>query len=825
MFNRIKFTTVLALLLAVTMTMLLAGCEGDSSKSSTAQNLDTVSGPTGTVQGLVTDVSGMPLEGIQVYGGGKTATTNAGGQYTLANVAVVKAVGADQTGTDVVNQLLITIAGNDDYLGAIVTVDPAAQFDGSNDDTGSNLGSGLVDAEGNNKVVTFVDGFNVQATPAALPALTETVTGVLRDCRTGEALAGQTLALGSNFQGFNTAFFMLPTNPLQQFDYAGAWSSKNFVAETDGSGRFTVNGLPEYANMTINVANPGYDIFTANIATLGGGLTVTMAGDLAAGGPNNDCPACTPGSEDIYVCPVTSSDAIAPYVTGIAPIYSQYICLDCDPNTNTNGDNYRAVIAKNATEFTISLSERVVADASDIMIRNLETNTYLEGYTIVVGADSKSMVVTLPAGLPEGTKLDIIIPRNDVVDTGGNILKDSGDCNNETGYDYYFSTSGACSDRVEGECAGYIKICVITYEAPNLATGEIGAPVQVCDTGIYSGAMATLNTYAPSVFIDCCSNVAGFQQLNGKGGDVNEDDVEIALEWLTETLGLTTNMDTDYAWVAFTPDAANDIDTYAVVVNTSDTGANVLTSCNSNDNVCTPTCTGSFGEEGCASEVTNYTIIFVGDTSKDASFGLSNINVGDSVMIYPVDDFGYFGEASDATVLADCAEPTIIPQTAYGVCNTEGGVAALNQYGSGAELADEGLGGTIASLLYPVTPRMLGRQLDVPYSGSDPLTGNPNPNAAPYLDEPIVIWDLYEGNTFFDADVAGPSWAVDDSIQIQDAFQTYNSYDATAFAAYAPARRVGLNVSEDLMSTVGTVAYDGTADLSLFAVLNNVTSQ
>ncbi len=794
MFKRIRMATALTLIGAVSLAMLLGGCSGDKSSSlsttSTDQTLNRVTGPVGSVTGQVLDTNGVAIPGAVVGVAGQTTTTNALGQYYFKNVQVTFAAGADQ-GYQGYNVLVVKINAPAGYLGATVTVDVAAQFDGSNDYTGNGAGNDVV-AEGNNKTVTLVDGFLAQAGDAVLAKLSVTVTGWLRNCNTGEPVGNQTVALDLRSVNFHNA---LPHPDGTELSF----ESQIYSAATGSDGKFVITGVPADSTLAYNI--PDYD-FNAS--------TVTTADE--AGVIVNDGQIC--------VTKITSSDSIQPKVARVTPIIGEAVCFDCDPNNQDGGTatDYRAILKRGVdgtagiqVVFTEAMASTI--DPAAIILRNTTKNTYIpaDKFTATMAGNTLTITLAADVALSPGDKLDVILARADFTDLSGNMLSAS----DTVGYDYAFGAGAATGCGSSADCIPFIKLCLVAYQEPNTILGTVTG-VQVCDVGDGSlGHDADLDAAYAGVFTDCCNNYSGYQQLNGGHNDGafgsiadidDQDDTATILSNLGSALtGSTIDVSTDWASVKFTP--APNVDTYLISI---PSGSSFRANCDTPSNIC-------------AQEVFTG-IAYVADTTKDATFGVSGVSVGEKVKITPVDDFGYQGTAFTVT-LNDCAKPTIALQTAYGVCNTSEGVAALVAYGAGAELSDEGSAGQFAHIIYPVTPRMLGRQEAVPYSSSTTYTPA-TPIPADGLVEPITIWDLYTRDTVCDTTTNDCQYASGDVANINLAFARTDVYDAHAFDSYLPSRRLGLAVTEDLGSiNTASFAYNGTVTLNNWAFLNDVYRQ
>lgn len=153
-----------------------------------AGGFETINAPKGTITGHVQDTNGNPIAECTVYFSGTKRTTNKGGNYVFADVAVTQTVKLN-VGNNLVPALSITIVPPTGYLGATVTVLPTAQI--FETDTGTNAETDT------NSTTTFIDGFLVQAGTAVLPATNATVKGVVRRSDT-EAPVGS-VSVGLDF--------------------------------------------------------------------------------------------------------------------------------------------------------------------------------------------------------------------------------------------------------------------------------------------------------------------------------------------------------------------------------------------------------------------------------------------------------------------------------------------------------------------------------------------------------------------------------------------------------------------------------------------------
>ena len=195
-FKKAKLAAAIAL---TSSTMLMTGClvEGDDSESESlvaaavGNNSVNTSAPIGKVQGDVKDTNGQPVVGATVYIGSRSTVTSTGGTYEFEGVEVSSLV-VTQDGTYLDGEIRITIVPPEGYLGATVEVYPSAVIDQGRTDQGTDTETS------SSSTNRFIDGFTASAGEAVLPIIGEngaTVSGVLRDYSTGEALSNQSINL------------------------------------------------------------------------------------------------------------------------------------------------------------------------------------------------------------------------------------------------------------------------------------------------------------------------------------------------------------------------------------------------------------------------------------------------------------------------------------------------------------------------------------------------------------------------------------------------------------------------------------------------------
>jgi len=873
MHKRGKLTTAWTLVLALVFALFVAGCSDDDKSSNTEQGLSHAQG-TGTVTGLVVDTNGNPLSGVSVYMLDKSTTTNAGGIYTFKKVPVSTVHGADQQfpakGSQVdacpeCQKLLITVAAPSGYLGATVAAYPYAQFDGSNDYTaasgdkaGEKAFTGDV-TEGNNKVVTFVDGFAVQAQCAVLPKLGATVSGTLRDCETGKPLENVQVNLDFYASVCGSKYFCGEDGQCT-FSDGIVYASPNYVTFTNSDGKFTFTNLPFDSYLDLLVPNYEEDDSgrfemnghtVQNLQLITDGVLIINEDENKGGfldGPGGlggsvddtdyDYPAWDVETVDvnnplgtIYACEVRDEgDVYPPLVVKVNGVYtvmqgSEDNCSVCD---GYMGSLEEGVDQTFEVVFSECLQDKI--DSSSVIVRDCTAGAYVDVASASLNADGTIMTVTLVAPIPAGHEFTMFLETDDFKDLAGNHLYDPGSSLLDIRYDEGNIGSAAWAD--------YFALCLHAFKEANLDPDPVTDLVQLgndCDPaneGIW---------YDSGDFPDLFANSAAFNDILAGNNSINQLNFQ-ANPTGGGVYGTAELLDHRASWVDDPGQGCGGLDLSDLVNNNLDimdieTARVRFSFGNASYYTLTGpgTCTLKKGTGSCAN-------ITAGPTVEAVFFAASP---GDKVTVTPYDDFNFAGVKTTLTLI-DNVVPTTALQKAYGnTCfdsdgccvRVSGGQDFAPDYGDGAELSGDNPADVPGGIpLFPVTPRLLIDQA-----------------LAPGYDHPGGIFNLYTLNSpdddnDDDLSPAGimdntdhPSTSIDDTGTDDGVWWDYDGYwrtpgdpsdnghdpvyDATAFAAWTAqgiSRVVGVGFTENLGPLLGDPLYTGSVALSGFAVLNDV---
>lgn len=749
-------------------TLVLAGCNEETTEAvenstSTEQsgnsgNYQSVNNPTGSITGLVTDTNGYPIEGATVYLGEQTATTNAGGQYYFSDVAVTRTVKNDND--QYAQALALTIVAPEGYLGATVTVMPQAQiFNGSEDENSVT-----------NPVTTFVDGFNASAGTAVLPETVATVSGVLRDSESGEALSG-----------VNVALDMLRTSQGadQEQDQDGvktSYSTKSYIATTNSSGDFVFSGVP--ADAVLRLAANGYKV-TQEVETSDEYNTVSLGQVLAE--------------------PVDSDDTIAPFVVSVAEVVDQTAARGI-----LNDDT--------KSSFTIKFSEKLVQDAIDvnsIKVRNVTSADYLD-HTAVL--DGNELTITLDSALTEeqeGDELDVLLLKDDFIDTArpSNALgiTDAGGDDSPVGFDENMTNAVGGS---------YVRLLLKAYKEANtdaVAVSLTDAQVQKDEQGVND--LEKIQEH--SAFFDVDDDNVGIQQLNAADDDDDnstpdaQERMQALLEKLAGKAGIqeSTALNANTVGLSFEPTNAS----YYELDVLDSNGVSKF-----NGLAMVEIDNAEFDPAPNANR-----FVPASDLSADDKLYLvvQGVEPDDSVVVTPFDEFGYSGNSASVT-LKDNVAPTTILQRSYRVpAESNNGEVVSKQYGGGGEQSATPVA-EIGTPYLNVSPRMLS-VVDGDSGGTDELGKDGLYSLKQLFDLNVVDPDT--GKPHIDLldrenDVAG----VYDS-------KAYEKWTDQSGADYLGSRTIGVAFSEDVIldetqdpTYTGPEGASTTALLSDYAVNNDV---
>lgn len=772
MFKKNKLSSAMAVVLAtgVSMTMLtgLTGCKDGGGTSITSGSTTQISNPKGTVVGNVQDTNGNALSGVTVYLAGNKTTTDAGGNYRFNNVGVINAAGADEDTFS--SSLSVTIAAPAGYLSATVTVRPEAQVDGTNDNEVRQ-----------NTTTIFVDGFIAQAGTAVLPALSTTVTGVLRDNNTGEAISGVIVSLDMsqvdpNINQAGTQNQIGTT--YQTLTYASV--------ATDANGNFSIPLVPDDSELRFVIT--GYNINTVEANASGMGVDTSNEGGVFVG--------------DLTVTQVISEDDKAPYIVDVSGIQN----LADNPglfNDDIDG----------TTGITISFSETMdsllVDDTSStinnsVVVRDVSTGAYLTT-TTAIAADAKSITLTTTA-IPEGAHVEIFLLRADFQDAAGNIIVDgTALANDPVDFDGVFDSSA------NGGADDFIILHVKRFKEINLNATAVTIAQLATDSTAPTGSNDEDTIQAVSVtFNDVDDAGNGFQQLNSADDDdtaSGNDAAERISDLASELKGSPISVSADIARITFDHTNASsyllrilntDGDNTTGAVSSGNTFARTATletgSAEADINLIGGTVGDAFGNDGNYYRINNL-------TSSAGTFELliNNTLPGESVEITPLDDLGFAG-TNTSLALTDNVEVTVALQNSYNQGDDIYQFSAFD-FGDGGELVGLDTPPVGVANLH-VTPQLLdnldnnGVDVTLAQSGQGVDVGvawGPADN-----DLSAELFDLNGSNSTTNAsittDANGP-------------------YDATAFAAASGTwnRRIGVAMTEDVTATGTSPTFENAA--------------
>ncbi len=616
MFKENKLSGAIRLALATTMVFSLAGClvEGSESVSTSGGTVTQVTNPTGTVQGHVQDTNGNPLTGVTVYLGGASTTTDAGGNYTFANVGVTNAAGAD---SDTAHKpLSITVAAPTGYLGATVTVKPEAQVDGTE-----------TNAAYDSTPTLFIDGFTAQAGTAVLPALTSSVSGVLRDADTEEAISNVVIRLDMTSVSVSG----------QQQAHDGvdsSYATSTYSATTGTDGSFSFSNLPD--DTTFRYMIEGYEG-----GHVGNSVGTTDESVLYVG--------------NVYASPIIANDTENPYVTHVTTAIDGGVGL---LNDDINND------------FVVNFSETIdptLVDTNSIVVWD-DMDGYQTVDSATFAADNKSITIHTANDIAAGAEVHIFLLVPDFVDTAGNVLITA----NAIDYDNDISANSG---------APYVRLDLQVFTEANLNAPAVTDLAQSFEDDLGTDDYGEIQD-SNSVFTDVDDIRADLQQLNSSDNDdgLSGYDVSERLSALASALnGAAVDVETNIARVTMTPTGAS-----SYIVSVLDGNGEILDPAASEYEIYD----GSASITPVSSSAEAVTIEISG---MDPVFALiSDMEPGYTVIVTPTDDLGHAG-TPQSLVLVDAVEPTTVLQNSYGVTPVENGQVTTVDFGNGGELISNGV--------------------------------------------------------------------------------------------------------------------------------------
>ncbi len=640
-FNSKMLSVAAATALIVSMT----GCGSTAtSASKTGGTEQQITNPKGSVTGTVQDTNGNPIKGVKVYLAGQTTTTDAGGVYTFNNVPATQAFDIAVSAAEVGQQLSVTIAAPEGYVGATVTVRPAAQI--------------TTDSNTTNGVKTFIDGFIASAGTAVLPETNSTVVGVLRDADTEAPLANTTIKF--EFLAGGTA-----ANVAQEQKQNGvdtSYAVATYTLTTDANGSFSFASLP--TDSTFQLLVPGYD----NVDV--GGATDQFSSDAET--------VVTLGN--VVAKKITALDGQSPFVVSVnniisAPTVARAV-LD---------DDTRNTFVVNFSE-TLTPSKLELAGNSVYLYAGKDGEMTKREFTATINTADNAITFTIADTLADGDFVDLLFLNADTVDTSMNPLS----LNANIGY-----------DELKGNYTR-VKLEIFSEENTNAAAATAQAQIDEDTHGVND--FEKLQTLSDA-FKDVLDESGKIYQLNSSDDDDNNGiDSAQRLTALSTALGGGTVV-ADTARITFT---AADANSYVISVTDKSGTTKSLPAITGKDDALTyDGVPASLGANDQDFDGTTQPLIITPDANVSVEIALFNVAPTDVVLITPTDSLGYPGTPKRVT-LVDNVAPTTILQKSFlsGTPTVEtGGTTA--QFGDGGELSQNSDTTSIGAPYLSVNPGLL----------------------------------------------------------------------------------------------------------------------
>ena len=768
--NRVAIAVKAAI--AASLILPTAGCLVEGSRDrvgGTSGIVEQINHPVGTVQGLVQDTNGNPLEGVVVYLGAQMATTNAGGMYVFEDVRVTQAAGANANVPN--NVLSLTIIAPENHLGATVTISPQAQIESN-----VNQANNVV-----NPNTLFMDGFVAQAGTAVLPRMGASASGTLRHAVTQAPLANTIVSL--DYIGVQTGQGQTQPHNGVAFSYTGP----SFVVTTDANGRFSFSNLPVDSIMAL--AAQGYTaIAIGNLGAPGiGGQP-----QLASGTFNTVNEEIEQTLGQVFATPIVDADTIEPVVAAVAEVRDNFGVAGGVLINNPSG-RPTAVIREGDTLDTITVvfSEALTqgrVDNDSVVIWDSTNNTYVTGFSVALSAGGNVATITLDNPLDATVRrfLEVYLMVDDFKDLAGNPIRLAGGVTGPVGFggnvlpNVGFDSQGGagpCCDRrflrldicSLGDAAlGADAVTVTQLALPQTANPEAAS---VSNRQNYSGAFNDVedanNWFADGVNVD----------------QLNHANAPARLQALGDALfGGVVPVNVQRGLITFTAGTA------ATHTITAATGAQAL-------NV--TLATQGLVDTNAAANVVALAGIPSGTVVEVlVSNGVGVVTPGVStVTVVPADDFGN-GATPTTITLVDNVEPTVVLQRAHGLAGIVG-AGAVGSFGAGAEISEGG----ITAQLSPAW-RVNGGHFTESRTTSDPVARRlQNASAAGMINNPVTI------TTVTNANQGDPVGVVYD----RTGYEAWNNKSFTS----------AIEMSEPLASA--SLSYNGaTATISNVAVANGI---
>jgi hypothetical protein len=392
-----NISTAMKLAVMSSLFFLLSGC---LSESDTGGVYNRVNNPSGTVSGLVQDTNGNALKGATVSIAGQNIKTDAQGRYTFYKVPVSNVEGNDNDLGPVPNiNVYVQPPEESDvaYLSATISVGPAqAEIDGSNvsGNNGVNTSANTI----TNGAITFVDGFVVEAPVAQLPALNNTVTGLLLDNTTGLPIVDKLVYLNISDTTSESVNVNNDTDRVTLQDV-------NIVANavTNENGEFTIQKVPNDSALDLIVEGYLFESVSANSANLGD-ISTKVEDNVFLG--------------NVYMTSITVGDDRSPMITEV----SIHPTVDSDSlEGRTVARTIHIKLSENITTIpsisSVFVNYQDADTGQDIFLELASDPTVVENMITITTVEDMSRLNIAP-----GSDLKVSFARKDFADAAGNVI-------------------------------------------------------------------------------------------------------------------------------------------------------------------------------------------------------------------------------------------------------------------------------------------------------------------------------------------------------------------------------------------------------------------
>lgn len=392
-----NFSTAMKLAVMSSLFFLLSGC---LSESDTGGVYNRVNNPSGTVSGLVQDTNGNALKGATVSIAGQNKKTDAQGRYTFYKVPVSNVEGNDNDLGPVPNiNVYVQPPEESDvaYLSATISVGPAqAEIDGSNvsGNNGVNTSANTI----TNGAITFVDGFVVEAPVAQLPALNNTVTGLLLDNTTGLPIVDKLVYLNISD---TTSESVNINNDADRVTLQDVNIIANAV--TNENGEFTIQKVPNDSALDLIVEGYLFESVSANSAN-SGDISTKVEDNVFLG--------------NVYMTSITVGDDRSPMITEV----SIHPTVDSDSlEGRTVARTIHIKLSENITTIpsisSVFVNYQDADTGQDIFLELASDPTVVENMITITTVEDMSRLNIAP-----GSDLKVSFARKDFADAAGNVI-------------------------------------------------------------------------------------------------------------------------------------------------------------------------------------------------------------------------------------------------------------------------------------------------------------------------------------------------------------------------------------------------------------------